>query len=162
MRIYILRHGIAEEGAPGQPDSERRLTDRGKEKLRKILSRAREAGVAPEVILTSPYVRSKETAVMAKEELGFEDELAETNSLTPASSASRLWDEIRTDYGGASRVMLAGHNPLLSDFACFLTGAPVDAIVLKKGALALVEIENLGPSPSGTLLWLMTAKTAGS
>jgi len=34
MEIYLLRHGIAEDG---YPDPQRALTDEGREKLRKVL-----------------------------------------------------------------------------------------------------------------------------
>jgi len=47
MEIYIFRHGIAEEGHAGQPDSERALTSEGKKKLRTVLRAMREAGEAP-------------------------------------------------------------------------------------------------------------------
>jgi phosphohistidine phosphatase SixA len=33
MQIYLLRHGIAEDAKPGQPDAERPLTDEGRDKL---------------------------------------------------------------------------------------------------------------------------------
>ncbi len=41
MQIYILRHGIAEDAAAGQSDSERALTSEGKKKLRNVLGVAR-------------------------------------------------------------------------------------------------------------------------
>jgi phosphohistidine phosphatase SixA len=37
MQIYLLRHGIAEDAKPGHPDSERPLTDEGRDKLRRVL-----------------------------------------------------------------------------------------------------------------------------
>ena len=40
MQIYLLRHGIAENAGPGQPDSERALTAEGREKLLRVLKRA--------------------------------------------------------------------------------------------------------------------------
>lgn len=161
MQVYILRHGVAEDAAPGQSDAARRLTEKGKSKLRGTLARAREAGVAPNVILTSPLVRARETAVIAKEELGFEGDLIETEVLAPFSTTVKVWEEIRADFGDAAQILLVGHDPLFSDFACFLTGAPAGRIVLKKGAMALVEVEALVPTPRGTLIWLLTAKTAG-
>ena len=41
MEIYILRHGIAEEAAPGMKDSDRALTSEGAAKLETVLRRAR-------------------------------------------------------------------------------------------------------------------------
>ena len=43
MEVYLLRHGIAENRRPGRADAERKLTDEGKEKLRRVLARAQGA-----------------------------------------------------------------------------------------------------------------------
>jgi phosphohistidine phosphatase len=161
MQIYILRHGIAEDAPAGQPDSKRALTDKGKSKLIKTLVRAREAGVAPGIILTSPYVRARQTAVIAKEVLKVDGELIETKALVPASSTAKAWEEVRAVAHDVEQIMLVGHNPLLGDLLCALIGAPAYGVDLKKGALALVEVEGLSASPRGTLIWLLTAKTAG-
>ena len=65
MKIYILRHGIAEEAQGNQPDSERALTAEGKKKLRSVLRTAAAADVAPSLILTSPLRRAVQTAQIA-------------------------------------------------------------------------------------------------
>ena len=65
MRIYLLRHGIAEEGI-GKRDSERALTDEGKKKLRDLLNLAKHAGVEPSLVMSSPYRRAQETAEAAR------------------------------------------------------------------------------------------------
>ena len=62
MKIYLLRHGIAENGRPNQPDSERALTGEGRDQLRETLAVARKADTAPSLIITSPYRRAVETA----------------------------------------------------------------------------------------------------
>jgi hypothetical protein len=49
---------------------------------------------------------------------------------------------------------------LLSDFACFLTGASGYGIALKKGAMAMLEVPTVSPRPQGMLLWLLTARLA--
>jgi phosphohistidine phosphatase len=64
VQIYLLRHGIAENTTP---DSERALTPEGREKLRRVLARARAADVALSLILSSPYRRAIETAEIAAE-----------------------------------------------------------------------------------------------
>jgi phosphohistidine phosphatase len=160
MQIYVLRHAIAEDAAPGQSDSERRLTLQGKKKLRKILSRARTAGVEPDIVLTSPYVRAVETAEIALEQLCADGKVVETEVLTPASNPLAIWEEIRR-HQQLGQIILVGHNPLLSEAICFLIGACRDAIDLRKGALACVEVSSFGPQPQGTLVWLMTARIAG-
>ena len=85
MRLYLLRHGIAEDGI-GMPDAQRQLTPEGRKKLRLVLQRAREAGVQPDVVLSSPYVRAQQTAAIAVEELGYAGELLASSELTPMAA----------------------------------------------------------------------------
>ena len=83
MEIYLLRHAIAEDAAPGHPDSDRALTPEGRERLKRVLKRARAAAVAPSVILSSPYRRAVETAAMAGEALDYSGKVVETRALLP-------------------------------------------------------------------------------
>ena len=64
MNLYIIRHAIAvNEGTDGyESDSERPLTDKGRKKMREIAKGLRNLGVEFDLILSSPYVRARETA----------------------------------------------------------------------------------------------------
>jgi phosphohistidine phosphatase len=157
MQIYILRHGIAEDAAPGQSDSARRLTSEGKQKLRAILTVAREAKVRPDVLLSSPLTRAMETAEIAHQILKVTERILQTDVLTPSYSPERVWDEIRL-HRDAEQIMLTGHEPQFSSLVQFLTGGRVE---MKKGAIARVDTESLGTRPNATLIWLLTAKLAG-
>jgi phosphohistidine phosphatase SixA len=129
-------------------------------KLRGVLERAREAGVSPQYILTSPYTRALETAKLAKEILGFEEDLIETGVLLPYRGAVEVWEEIRL-YRDAGELMVVGHNPLLSDFVRMLTGAGGYGVGMKKGAIARVEVPSFSGPPRGILTWLLRARRAG-
>ena len=78
MQLYLLRHGIAEDQKAGRPDSERALTSEGREKLRRVLKRARSADCVPALILSSPYRRALETSAVAAEVLAYEHEIVTT------------------------------------------------------------------------------------
>ena len=159
MEVYILRHGIAEERRTGRPDSARRLTGAGKVKLRQVLELARAAGVRPSLILTSPYVRAAETAELAAEILGCADPIVQTDALLPFSPPQAVWRLIR-EQNGRSAILLAGHEPLLSEAASFLLGASRALMDLKKGALLRIDLDPLDEKPRGVLQWLLTAKLA--
>ena len=161
MEIYILRHGIAEPARAGEADASRRLTPEGKEKLARILACTRKAGVKPDVLLSSPYKRAMETAAIARDVLKVEQPVIETKVLTPMEDPGRVWDEIRV-YKDSPQIMLAGHEPQLSSLVCYLIGAPVGRVEMKKGAIARVDVEAAGPRPAGVLVWLLTAKLAGA
>jgi phosphohistidine phosphatase len=161
MEVYILilRHGIAEERRTGRTDSARRLTGAGKVKLRQVLEIARAAGVKPSLILTSPYVRAAETAELAAEILGCADPIVQTDALLPSSPPRAVWRLIR-EHAGKTAILLAGHEPLLSETASFLLGASWALMDLKKGALLRIDLDRLDEEPRGVLQWLLTAKLA--
>ncbi len=160
MEIYLLRHGIAEAGRPGHDDSERALTDEGREKLRAVLKRARSAGVEPTLILASPYRRAMETAREAADIFGYRVEVEKTRALVPEASPHDLWDEIR-GRKGENAVLLAGHEPMMSSMAAFLLGSPAAMIDMKKAALVRVDCERMGVHPSGVLKWMLTPALCG-
>lgn len=159
MDVFVLRHAIAEDAGPGQADSERRLTDVGRERLRRVVQKAMRAGMAPAVVLTSPYVRARQTADILLEELDRRCELVTTANLTPDASVADLWQELR-EYAPLSPVMVVGHNPQLSEFVSVLIGSPRCAVEMKKAAIAYVKDAGAGPGPTGRLAWTLTPKLA--
>jgi phosphohistidine phosphatase len=159
MEIYILRHGIAEDGQAGQPDAERALTPEGKKKLRNVLRVAAKAGVAPSLILTSPYRRALQTAEIAAEVLDYKGDLLRTKALEPGSEPHAVWEEIRVHKDEAN-ILLAGHEPLFSRLTAYLLGCPNLKVDYKKGALACVQIDRFPAEPHGVLRWMLTPKLA--
>ena len=160
MTLYVLRHAIAEDPGPAQPDSARQLTEPGKAKARRVLSHARRVGVLPVTILTSPYARAEQTAVIACEELRFPGQLVRSHALVPYVSVFDLWEEIR-GYVAAGDVMIVGHNPQLSSLVAWLVGARSDALWVKKSGLVALDIGILGRQPHAMLSWLMTPGSVG-
>src|SRR5271170_5901096 len=122
MELYLLRHGIAEEHSASGRDADRRLTEEGREKLRRVLKRAAAAGVSPSLVISSPYKRALETAEIAALELRYKGEILRAGSLTPDSSPPSVWSEIREQRDQLS-ILLAGHEPLFSDTVAFLLGS---------------------------------------
>lgn len=159
MEIYLLRHGIAEEGRAGGRDSDRALTVEGRDKLKRVLKRAHEAGVRPGVILASPYRRAVETAQIAAEALEYKGEIVKTSALVPDASPEKAWDELslRRKEGA---ILLASHEPLMSAMAAFLLSTPTLQVDMKKGALVRIDCDRIGPDPHGTLKWMLTAALA--
>jgi phosphohistidine phosphatase len=157
MQLYILRHGIAEDGKPGGNDADRALTTEGKKKLREILQVAKKAGVSPTLIISSPYRRAIESAQVAVEVLGYKDKVLETNALIPTSDPKPVWEEIRV-HKSESQLMLVGHEPLLSMLIGYLLAAPSLSIDLKKGALVRIDFDSFGAQPHGVLKWMLVPK----
>ena len=155
MQIYLLRHGVAEDVRAGQPDSERALTDEGRDKLRRVLKRARGADLDPGVILSSPYRRAVETAAVAADVLGYKHEVVRTKALTPDASPHDAWEEIR-DRRDERSILLASHEPLMSSMVAFLLDSPALMVDMKKAALVRIDCDRIGPKPRGILKWMLT------
>ncbi|HWC99224.1 MAG TPA: phosphohistidine phosphatase SixA [Candidatus Sulfopaludibacter sp.] len=159
MQIYVLRHGIAEDAGPGRPDSDRALTDEGKEKLRRVLKRARAGGASPSLILSSPYKRAIETAEIAADVLGCKEEIQRTRALLPEASPFQTWEEIRA-YKGQSAILLASHEPLTGSLVSFLLNSPALEVEMKKAALVRIDFERVTPQPHGILKWMLVPSLA--
>ncbi len=159
VEIHILRHAIADPAKPGEPDADRAVTPDGKKRLREVLRVAKAAGLAPTLILTSPYRRAMETAEYAATYLGFTESPLSTKALLPGSNAEDVWEEIRV-HKDAQEILLVGHEPLLGQLAGYLLGTPGLLIDFKKGALVRVDMEQFGVKPRGVLRWFLTPKLA--
>ena len=159
MQVHLLRHGVAEDGQPGQSDADRALTQEGRKKLRQVLQTAAKAGVQPTLFLSSPLKRAMQTAEIAKRVLGYHGEIHQTKVLAPGSSLEQVWEEIRTHRGEAS-LLLTGHNPMFEHLTGYLLGYSNLQFDFKKGALVRVDVQSFGAEPRGVLRWCLTAKLA--
>jgi phosphohistidine phosphatase len=159
MEIYLLRHAIAEDAAPGRPDAERALTAEGRDKLRRVLRRARQSDVSPTLILTSPYRRALETAEIAAQVLGYEERPVHSRSLVPEAPPHEVWDEIRAHREEAA-ILMASHEPLTSSAVAFLLGCPGLQVEMKKAALVRIDCDRFGGEPRGVLKWMLTPALA--
>jgi phosphohistidine phosphatase len=162
MKILLLRHGIAvDHGTPGyERDSERPLTPEGRRKTRVIARALGKLGVAPDAILTSPYVRARQTAEIVADVLRRKSRLHGCAHLACGGSARQLIAEINQHHANAESLMLVGHEPDLSRLASLLISGKPDAagIELKKGGLCVLEAEALRAGRCATLQWLAPPK----
>lgn len=159
MQVYLLRHGIAEEGTAGVDDADRALTQEGRRKLRQIIAAVADADVAPSLIVSSPLKRAVQTAEIASDVLKYKNQILRTKALLPGASVEQVWQELRVHRDEAS-VMLVGHNPLFSELPGYLLGYREVQIDFKKGAILRLDLEHFPPQPRGILRWFLTAKLA--
>ena len=149
-----MRHGIAEPGVPGSPDSARRLTPEGETRTAKVLKLACRTGVLPDLILSSPYIRAAQTAAIAREELAVPSGVIGFPALVPHGSPETVWHELR-DYSDYGSLLLTGHEPLLSALTAYLLGAPGLQVEMKKAAIVRIDFDSIGPVPRGILRWMI-------
>lgn len=161
MNLYILRHGLAVEAEISglHKDSERPLTPKGERKLWKIGEAMQEMGLDFDWILTSPYLRARQTAEIIADALGAKKKMDLTEHLTPPGSATKLIDSINRRKPAPEHVLLVGHEPYLSALiSMLLTGTGDLRLTMKKAGLCKLSIEELELGRCATLEWLLTPK----
>ena len=158
MNLYIIRHAIAvERGTPEyENDSQRPLTEKGKKKMRQIAIGLRALGVDFDLILSSPYIRAKETAEILADVFKTKADVAFSENLIPTGDPDLLIAEINEKYN-ANSVALVGHEPYLTHLISLLVSdnASLD-MTLKKGGVCRLSANDLHHSRKTTLEWLLT------
>jgi phosphohistidine phosphatase len=157
MNLYIVRHAIAvDPGTPGyEDDSQRPLTDAGSKKMKKIVKGLSDF-VELDAILSSPYVRARDTAKILAKEYGMKDKIAFSDNLIPPGDFEKLIQEIQASYN-VDNLALVGHEPMLSQLISWLTTGGTDSkLTLKKGGVAYLVAEKLLEDRRASLEWLLT------
>ncbi len=158
MILYILRHAVAVE--PGRPayedDSQRPLSGKGIAKMEQIAAGLRRMDVEFDLIFTSPYLRARQTAEILAKPYSLQDKLIVTPALLPEAPAGQIVAEINESYDRLESLILVGHEPFLSNLTSMLiSGDPTLDIVLKKGGLCRLYIDQLLYDRCATLEWLL-------
>jgi len=160
-RLYMLRHAIAEErdAARYPDDALRPLTDRGAEKMREIAAGMKAMGLDFTVILSSPFLRARQTAEIVVREFKVHDRLALSVHLEPGGDRASLIREVESASKSAPSILLVGHEPSLSALiSTLLAGHDAADITLKKGGLCSLSLDFMPGSLHATLEWLLTPR----
>jgi phosphohistidine phosphatase len=161
MELYLLRHGIAvERGAHNlRDDSHRPLTPDGLKRTRKVARALKVMKIKPDLVLTSPYVRAKQTADLVVEELEIPQKLRLCNALLPGGSPRELVTEVKRHVKGDATLLLVGHEPGLSHLASVLiSGKPEADLTLKKAGLCALRAGKLVAGRCASLELLLPPK----
>jgi phosphohistidine phosphatase len=157
LELYLIRHGLADERGPEWPDdSKRPLTAEGLAKLRKEARGLRALDVAFDVIVTSPLVRTRQTADVFAEVLTVKAPIVSVDALAPAGTPAAVIQEIGKQ-ARKGRVALVGHEPNLGELAAQLIHARVP-LSFKKGGVCRIDFDELPPKGAGTLVWFLPPK----
>jgi phosphohistidine phosphatase len=127
VKLYVMRHGPAEDQADSGMDGDRALTASGRERVRNVAKLLLELEEEPIQIITSPLVRAVQTAEI----------VALVTKLGDRAGTVKVRRELSPAQGGgpglvaalassaSKRVMLVGHEPDLSELtSTLLSSAP--------------------------------------
>ena len=158
MELYILRHGIAvPHGAPGyEDDTKRPLTPEGRKKLRRIARSMRRMDLSFDLILSSPYVRARQTAEIVAGGLAPRPSLVNIDALAPDSGYAAVITELEK-HARKPRIALVGHEPDIGELGARLVGSR-RSIEFKKGAICRIDVDEIPPNGPGQLRWFLTPK----
>jgi phosphohistidine phosphatase len=155
MEIYIIRHAIAAEQEEWTgSDDKRPQTEKGKKKMEQIARGLAAMGIDFTHIISSPLVRTQQTAEILQKILKF-DHLDETGLLVPSADPAAMIPFLNKLPDSAD-VALVGHEPNLSGLLSYLlTGQQKNFATFKKGGVAMLE--GYAPLRPGnlTLRWLL-------
>lgn len=161
-KVFLLRHGIAvEPGTSGYgEDSQRPLTREGISEMQQIAQGMKALGLEFGLILSSPYVRARQTAEIVAERLGLQKKLKFSEALKSECHPRQVLEELKKKYAGTEKILLAGHEPHLSRLVSILiSGKEECSIEFKKGALCKLKVRSLEPAAGDAALqWMLTPK----
>jgi len=156
MRLLVVRHAIAvPHGTPGVADNDRPLTPEGKLKFREAAKGLARTLDRPDAILTSPWLRARQTAAIAAEAWDG-PEPKQTAAL--ASGSFEAQAEVLDEYPKDATVAIFGHEPWVSQLLARVLGTREDErLTFKKGGAALVDVPG-ALAKGGSLVWYLTPK----
>jgi phosphohistidine phosphatase len=155
--LYLIRHGVAGERGDEYPDdSLRPLTPQGESRLRRAARGLEVLGVTFDQIVTSPLVRTRQTADILAESLKPTPAVTTSDALTPAGTSGAVIQEL-SQYTKKGSVALVGHEPNLGELAARLIGSR-QPFEFKKGGICRIDFETPPPKGAGVLRWFVTPR----
>lgn len=154
MHLYLLRHAEAE---PHRPDDfSRTLTEKGAKQARQVGCFMKEQCLRPQLILTSPVTRARQTAEIVSKLLGKEPPIEASWAacgMNPDVALSELGG-----YAKLESLMIVGHEPDFSQLAASLLGVErSSSMQVSKASLLGINLPQLH-SGSGILQFLLPVK----
>jgi phosphohistidine phosphatase len=157
LELYLIRHGVAADRGDEYPDdSKRPLTGDGIAALRKEAKALDALGVGFDHIITSPLLRTKQTAEAFAEHLKSRPSVSNSDALAPAGSSAGVLQEL-AKHMRKERIALVGHEPNIGELAARLIGSRTP-LEFKKGAICRIDFEVFPPKGVGQLRWFLTPK----
>ncbi len=135
--LYLIRHAQSADKQIGQTDKQRVLTTSGFAEAEAVGKFLKEKVITPDLIITSSATRAQTTATVISEEVAYaankiiiQDDLYEADVNT-------FLNVISTIENDKHRVMIVGHNPIISLITSHLLHTnlsslqPAELVVLK-------------------------------
>lgn len=156
MNVYLIRHAEAERISPLIKDSERTITAEGKKALENAIKFWKVAISQIDILLSSPYLRAKQTAEIVSENFGLTDKFFVDNKLAPGCKTKDIIE--LANMFKVEDIAFVGHQPDLSEHLEALISDQNINISFKPATIAKINFEGKVKPQRGTLKYLLPPK----
>jgi phosphohistidine phosphatase len=157
LELYLIRHGLAEKRGDAWPDDTKRpLTEHGMARVRRSARALARMGLSIDVVLTSPLVRTRQTAELFAAAFSPRPAVTNVDALVPGGAPSAAAAEIEK-HSRRPRIAIVGHEPGIGELAAWLVGTK-NPIEFKKGGICRIDVGSAPARGAGALRWMLTPK----
>jgi len=154
--LFLLRHGLAETVTRQKEDPDRSLTPQGEEQIQHAANTMKSLKASFDVLLTSPYLRARQSADIVTAKLNYKKECVTSIHLIPNADVEKTVDVIKKASKDKKNVLVVGHNPLLSRLAAMITTGGFSApIILSTGTLCKITLKRIKFGKCAELNWII-------
>jgi phosphohistidine phosphatase len=154
--LFLLRHAKSQRKNETLPDFERLLTGRGKRTAETVGRYLRSDGRVPQLILSSPAVRTRETVELVMKaakwttEVRYDQRIYDADGIHLAEVVAQIENDRKV-------ALIVGHNPGIEELFLLLTG---NGDQIPAGSMAKLRIKTTkwanAVDKRATLEWLLT------
>lgn len=118
--LYIMRHAQKDESNPEQYDYDVELTPKGLEDSKNIALKLKDKKITPDLIVSSPSMRTRQTAEIIAETLFYTKNIM-YNEVIYQAFVNEIVESITYTFDTVDSLMIIGHNPSLTALAITFT-----------------------------------------
>jgi len=137
--LYLVRHAKSSWGHPGLTDFNRPLIDTGVKRNRKIIRYLNEKNVSVDLIISSPAVRTFETAKLIADGIDYPIENINKEHVLYEAGLNDFLNVIYDAPDEINSLMIVGHNFTITHVANFFLGPEIE--MLPTSGLVAISFE---------------------
>ncbi len=124
-KLFVVRHAKSSWDFPELDDHDRPLNNRGLKNAPEMGRRLATKNVKIGLMVTSPAKRAADTAGFIADQLSYPKSRIVKEPLFYHAGIHDLMAKVQTTQNGVTSLMIFGHNPGLTDFVNYMTGADI-------------------------------------
>lgn len=132
-----MRHAQKDESKPEQYDYDVELTEKGFEDSKNIAQELKEKKILPDLIVSSPAIRTRQTAEIVAKTLDYTKNIM-YNEVIYQAFVNEIVESITYTFDTVDSLMIIGHNPSLTALAITFTEFREE---IKMGSIVKIEFD---------------------